>query len=67
MTIINYLKEAVIIFIIAFAATAIVTLVFNYLSSEGSVIEWTTSFRFGIIFAIVFPVMHYLETKRKTN
>ncbi|MGE5499370.1 MAG: hypothetical protein ACM3Q2_14915 [Syntrophothermus sp.] len=67
MSAVSYLKESVLIFVIAFAATAVVTIIFNYFTSAGAVVEWATSFRFGIIFAIVFPVMHYLEARRKTN
>ena len=62
------LKKIVLGFITFFSFTLIVTIGVTYMWSllfhEVAAIDWETSFRFAIIFGIVFPL---IEARKKKN
>ena len=58
-------KRLLVVFVAVFALTFIVTgtvtLLWNLIFHGASTIDWETSFRFGIVFGIVFS---WIETRR---
>ena len=61
MTIKRLLVDFVTVFALTFIVTGMVTLLWNLIFHEASTIDWETSFRFAIVFGIVFS---WIETRR---
>jgi len=63
------IKEFLINFIIMFTITlivaTIVTYLWNFIAHGVGAFDWETSFRFALIFGILFPSMRLLEYKKK--
>ena len=59
------IKRLLVVSVTAFAVTlivsAIVTLLWNFIVHGASTIDWETSFRFAIVFGIIFA---WIETRR---
>ena len=53
------------VFAVALVTTAIVTFLWNIIGHGASTIDWETSFRFAIIFAIVLTWVKSREIKEK--
>jgi hypothetical protein len=61
MNIKRLLLDFVTLSAVTFIITGIVTLLWNLIFHGASTIDWETSFRFGIVFGIVFS---WIETRR---
>jgi len=53
------------IFVLALVVTAITTYLYSLIAHGAGVIDWETSFRFAIIFGIMFTWMEVRERKKK--
>ena len=60
----QFIKEFMIFFVLTFVVTAVVTFLYNTIAHGLSIVDWETSIRFALIFAIVFPTMQVLQTKK---
>jgi hypothetical protein len=57
MKYIDFLWEFVKMFVLAFIATAIVTLLWNhFIKNNGLKVDWETSFRMAFVFGLVIPL-----------
>ena len=61
MNIRRYLVDFVTVFAVTLIVCMIVTLLWNLIVHGASTIDWETSFRFAILFGIIFP---WIETRR---
>jgi hypothetical protein len=61
MNIKRLLSDFVTVFAVSLTVTGIVTLLGNLIVHGASTIDWETSFRFAIVFGIIFS---WLETRR---
>ncbi len=61
MNIKRLLVDFVTVFVVTLIVNAIVTLLWNLIVHGASTIDWETSFRFAILFGIIFA---WLETRR---
>ena len=52
-------------FVLAFAVTAIVSVLWNVIAHGEGTIDWDTSFRFGIVLGILLPWMNARSKKRQ--
>jgi hypothetical protein len=63
------IKKLLVDFVTVFAVTliicALVTLIWNFIVHGTSTIDWETSFRFAIVFGIIFPWMEARRSKQK--
>ena len=57
MTIRNLLRDAVIVFSVSLIVSVIVSVLWNLIVHGSRTIDWETSFRFAILFGIIFPWM----------
>jgi hypothetical protein len=57
-----FLREFAIIFLIALAATLVVTYLWNLIFDGKGIIDWGTSFRFSIVLGIIFGI---IEARKK--
>jgi hypothetical protein len=55
------LVDSVTVFAVSLIVSVIVTLLWNLIFHGASSIDWETSFRFAILFGIIFP---WIETRR---
>ena len=60
MNIKKYLVGFVTVFVVTLIVCVTVTLLLNLIVHGSSIIDWETSFRFAIIFGIIFP---WIETR----
>jgi uncharacterized membrane-anchored protein len=51
------LIDGLAVFAVTLTVTSIVTLLWNLIGHGASTIDWETSFRFAIVFAVIFPWM----------
>ena len=65
MKIINFIRDFTITFIIVFIVSMIVTYFYNLIAHGAASVDWETSFRFAIIFGIVFPMIRIIEKRQK--
>jgi hypothetical protein len=61
MNIKRLLVDFVTVFAVAVIVTGIVTLLWNLIFHGASTLDWETSFRFAIVFGIIFS---WIETRR---
>jgi hypothetical protein len=61
MNIKKLLVDSVTVFAVSLIVLVIVTLLWNLIFHGASTIDWETSFRFAIVFGIIFP---WIETRR---
>ena len=59
----QFIKEFMIFFVLTFVVAAVVTFVYNIFAHGMSIVDWETSIRFALIFAIVFLTMQILQNK----
>ena len=58
MKIKDFAVRFLITFLVAFAATVLVTMLWNiFIDGKGPAIEWATSVRTALVFAIVIPLL----------
>ena len=63
MKIKDFIKRFLLIFGVALVVNILITIIWDYfIKGIGWVIDWETSFRFALLFAIVIPLT---QTKRK--
>jgi hypothetical protein len=55
------LVDSVTVFAVSLIVSVIVSLLWNLIAHGASTIDWETSFRFAILFGIIFP---WIETRR---
>ncbi|MDP4116398.1 MAG: hypothetical protein Q8903_09700 [Bacteroidota bacterium] len=67
MKIKDLLLEFGITFCAAFLVTSVVGYVYRLFIHSNQGIDWVTSFKFGLIFAIILPWVHYKDRKKKDN
>jgi len=65
MNIKKLLIDFVTTFVVTLVITAIVTFLWSLIFHGAGTVDWETSFRFAIIFGIVFPWMRARESKEK--
>ena len=65
MKIKEFLISFIIMFAITFVVVTIVTYLWNLIAHGAGAFDWETSFRFAIIFGIIFPSMRVLDRKKK--
>lgn len=65
MNIKKLVVEFATLFAVTLVVTAIVTFLWNIIGHGASTIDWETSFRFAIIFGIIFTWIKSRETKEK--
>lgn len=53
----SWFVDFIITFVVTFVVSLLVTLIWNLISDGSAVLDWETSFRFGIIFGIVIPML----------
>jgi hypothetical protein len=61
MNIKKLLVDSVTVFAVSLIVLVIVTLLWNLIFHGANTIDWETSFRFAIVFGIIFP---WIETRR---
>lgn len=61
MNIKRYLVDFAIVFAVTLVVCVIVSLLWNLIFHGATTIDWETSFRFAILFGILFP---WIETRR---
>jgi hypothetical protein len=61
----NLFVEFIFTFVIAFVVTVLVTLLWSLIGDGSVQVDWETSFRFGIIFSIVVPLLGRWGQKKK--
>ena len=61
MNIKRLLVDVVTVFAVTLIVSAIITLLWNLIVHAASTMDWETSLRFAILFAIIFP---WIETRR---
>lgn len=61
----NYITDFFLTAIISFFAVTLVNLLYNFIIHNEKSFDWETSFRFSLIFGIVFPFVRYLEKKKQ--
>jgi len=67
MNIKRLLIDFVTVFAVTFIVTGIVTLLWNLIFHGASTIDWETSFRFAIVFGIIFSWIETRRARRNTN
>ena len=60
----TFLREFAIIFAVTFLVSAIVTYLYSLVAQGAGLVDWETSFRFGIILGIIFPLRKVLEKSK---
>lgn len=65
MNIRELLIDFVTTFVLGLVVTAIVTFLWSLIFHGAGIVDWETSFRFAIIFGILFPWMRARESKQK--
>jgi len=65
MKILNFLRDFTITFAIVFIVSMIVTCGYSLIAHGAAAVDWETSFRFAIIFGIVFPMIRIIEKRQK--
>lgn len=63
MSIKKILADFAITFVVTLVATVVVTFLWSLIFHEAGAVDWETSFRFAIIFGIVFPLSRAWESK----
>lgn len=63
MNIKKLLVDFVTVFAVTLIVSVIVTLLWNLIVHGASTIDWETSFRFAILFGIIFPWMETRKSK----
>ncbi len=63
MSITKFLADFAITFAVTLAATVVVTFLWNLIFHGAGAVDWETSFRFAIIFGVVFPLSRAWESK----
>ena len=58
-------KEFIMIFVVTFIVSSLVSFIYSFLVHSEGTFDWSTAFRLSIIFAIIFPWMHFREKKNK--
>lgn len=68
MNIKRLLVVLVTVFAVTFTVTGIVTLLWNLVSPGAStIVDWETSFRFAIVFGIIFSCIETQRARRNCN
>ena len=67
MNIKRLLSDFVIVFAVSLTVTGIVTLLGNLVVHGASTIDWETSFRFAIVFGIIFSWVETRRARRNCN
>lgn len=65
MKIMSFLRDFAIIFVLVFVVSSIVSYVYSLLAHGAGSVDWEASFRFSIIFGIIFPAFRIIEKKQK--
>ena len=60
----GWILEFLVIFFVTLAAAIIVSLLWNLIAHGNAVIDWASSFRFALIFGIVFPLANRIGKKK---
>ena len=57
-------KEFLLVFSVTFIVSSLVTFLYSLAVHSEGIVDWSTSFRFSIIFGIIFPWLHFREKKK---
>jgi hypothetical protein len=63
MNIKKFLAGFAITFVVTLVATVVVTFLWSLIFHGAGAVDWETSFRFAVIFGIVFPLSRVWESK----
>lgn len=58
----RYLTDAVLIFAVTFVVSIAVTFLYNFIAHGYGIVDWESSFRFGLILGIALP---FIQQKQK--
>jgi len=64
MNIVSFLRSVVLIFLLVFVVSAIVSYLYSLIAHGTGVIDWDSAFRFGLIFGISLPLAARIEGKK---
>jgi hypothetical protein len=67
MTVGRMLREFVTVFVLAFALSAIVSLIWNLIAHGSTVVDWGSSVTLGIVLGILVPWMSARERKSQSQ
>jgi len=65
MKILTFLRDFVIICIITFIVSTIVSYFYSLIAHGTGTIDWEASIRFAIIFGIIFPSIRVIDKRQK--
>lgn len=65
MNIKKFIVDFATVFAVSLIITVIVTWLWNLIAHGTSTIDWETSFRFAILFGIIFPLMEARRSKEQ--
>lgn len=60
----DFLVDVLVTLVLTFVVSAIVTYLYSLIAHGAGVFEWGTSFRLGVIFAIVLPWSRWLAQRK---
>lgn len=63
----GWILEFLVIFLITLVVAVIVTLLWNLIAHGNAIVDWATSFRLALIFAIVLPLANRVGRKRQKS
>ncbi|NOY36552.1 MAG: hypothetical protein GXO83_03160 [Chlorobi bacterium] len=61
----NFLRDFAITFVIVFIVSTIVSYFYSLIAHSAGSVDWETSFRFAVIFGIIFPTIRIVEKRQK--
>lgn len=67
MNIKKLLVDSVTVFAVSLIVSVIVTLLWNLIFHGAITLDWETSFRFAILFGIIFPWIEARRSKENSN
>jgi len=59
------LSEFVLFFCVTFAVSLVVSFLYGYLVHGTAAVDWELSFRNGILFGLIFPLVEWFRGKKK--
>jgi hypothetical protein len=65
MNIKNFLQGFAVMFVLVFAVSAVVSLLYSLLVHGTGIVDWESSIRFAFIFGIVLPTIQEIDRRKK--
>jgi hypothetical protein len=64
MSIVSFFRSFIMIFLLVFVVSAIITFLYSLIAHGIGVVDWDSAFRFGLIFGISLPLVRRMEGKK---